>query len=61
MIFVIYSIKDSVKRKLINNIISCQKAYINNKKQEEMENEREELEEEGEYIDNENEIVGNFI
>ena len=57
----IYSIKDSVKRKLINNIISCQKAYINNKKQEEMENEREELEEEGEYIDNENEIVGNFI
>ena len=57
----IYSIKDSVKRKLINNIISCQKAYINNKKQEEMENEREELEEEGEYIENENEIVGNFI
>ena len=57
----IYSIKESVKRKLINNIISCQKAYINNKKQEEMENEREEFEEEGEYIDNENEIMGNFI
>ena len=46
----IYSIKESVKKKLIKNIIECQRAYLNNKKYQEME-EEEELEEEGEEFD----------
>jgi hypothetical protein len=41
----IYSIKDSVKKKFINNIINCQKAYLNDKRRQEIEDE-EELEEE---------------
>ena len=53
----IYSIKESVKQKLIKNIIDCQKAYLNNKKSREME-EEEEVEEEGEEIDNNKEISG---
>ena len=53
----IYSIKENVKQKLIKNIIDCQKAYLNNKKSREME-EEEEVEEEGEEIDNNKEISG---
>ena len=51
----IYSIKESVKKKLVKNIIDCQRAYLNNKKYQEME-EEEELEE-GEEFDY-NEISG---
>ena len=51
----IYSIKESVKKKLVKNIIECQRAYLNNKKYQEME-EEEELEE-GEKFDY-NEISG---
>ena len=51
----IYSIKESVKKKLVKNIIDCQRAYLNNKKYKEME-EEEELEE-GEEFDF-NEISG---
>ncbi len=54
----IYSIKESIKKKLINNIINCQKAYLNDKRREEIENE-EELEEE-EIIDYKNEITGSY-
>ena len=56
----IYSIKESIKKKLINNIINCQKTYLNDKRREEIENE-EELEEEEEIIDNKNEINGSYI
>ena len=37
----IYSIKESIKQKLINNIIGCQKAFLNSKKSQEMEEEKE--------------------
>ena len=45
----IYSIKDSVKQKLIKNIIQCQKAYLNNKKSLEIEEEELEGDEEENY------------
>jgi hypothetical protein len=38
----IYSIKESVKQKLIRNIIKCQKAYINKRETENNNNEEEE-------------------
>ena len=38
----IYSIKESVKQKLIRNIIKCQKAYINKRENENNNNEEEE-------------------
>ena len=46
----IYSIKDNIKKKLIKNIIECQRAYLNSKKFLEME-EEEELEDEDQKID----------
>ena len=46
----IYSIKDNIKKKLIKNIIECQRAYLNSKKFLEME-EEEELEDEDQKIE----------
>ena len=48
----IYSIKESIKKKLIKNIIHCQEAYLNNKNNLEMEEEEELAEDRGEIYNN---------
>ena len=54
----IYSIKDIIKQKLIKNIIECKRAFLNNRKNQEI-NEEEKIEDEKEKIEN-NETLKNI-